>query len=126
MDMMKKEMPLRVHTRELAKLMIGEVASMHKGYKFTFAEHINDACIELMIQVKYALRATEISGPDGRLDRINQSVALVDRIDVMAELMFEVPLINDKKFMRMSRLLENISRQLAGWKKSSEEKLGGA
>jgi hypothetical protein len=85
-----------------------------KDYKYTVGESLKKETIELL---------TLIYRANSRKDKQEVLQEARERIEVVRlfiRLMKDMKLINLKRFVEVNKVVENVSKQLAGWQKSMQ------
>ncbi len=86
---------------------------MSKPERFGIGEKIDILFLQIL-ELTHTSRFTSISN---KLPYLEQAVLKIDRIKFFAEIAWENKLINNKEYSEFFHKLEEIGRELGGWKK---------
>lgn len=87
-------------------------SGLSREYKYTIGEKLKNETLELLLQIYQAnlSRAKEI-----HLDQCRQNT---EAVRLLIRLLHDLQQINIKRMIALNLLIENVSKQLSGWKKS--------
>jgi hypothetical protein len=108
------------HAYDLAVDLMPLTKKMDRGYKFTLGERINNAGIEMLICI-YRINISK----ENRDRYFVSAREQVELVRLLLRLMKDLHLVSLNRFTRLNELVESISKQLAGWHRSSAENGGG-
>jgi hypothetical protein len=112
----KKEIPLYVASYNLLICIIKTEENIQKSIKYSVGQSIKEETIDL---IKNIARANTVSDKKERHGWIEMAQSNIETIIILQRAVFELKSIPLKKYVELSEIIENISRQLSGWKKSS-------
>jgi hypothetical protein len=118
---MQKELPVIKATYDLNLGIIKMSEKLNKALKYSVGSKLLDESLELMTLL---YRASTRSDKLPSLDHAKESVQL---IRVLIRILVDTKGIEKKKYLELSRRVDNISKQLNGWhkKKISLAKVSG-
>lgn len=90
--------------------------NMDRGYKFTLGERINNASVEMLLCV-YRINTSR----ENRERYFVSAREQVELVRLLLRLMKDLRLVSLNRFTRLNENVESISKQLAGWHRSSTE-----
>jgi hypothetical protein len=90
--------------------------NMDRGYKFTLGERINNASVEMLICV-YRINTSR----ENRERYFASAREQVELVRLLLRLMKDLRLVSINRFVRLNEMVESISKQLAGWRRSTPE-----
>ena len=88
--------------------------TLPKEYKYTVGEEVKKETLAMLLDIYRANRSF-----DGRKDRIVFSLEHLETVRILLRILRDLGHIDLKKFVALSEQLENVSRQLTGWRKKS-------
>ena len=83
-----------------------------KDYKYTVGESLKKETIELLTLIYQA------NSQKDKRDVLQEARERIEVIRLFIRLMKDMKQINLKKFVSVNKVVENVSKQLAGWQKS--------
>lgn len=99
------------------KLVYGHWLKLYKKIgkpeRFGIGDKINNLFIEL-IEIAYEIRFTS---PLQKLPHLNKAITQIDKMKLFAEIGWENRMILTKEYSEFLHKLEEIGRELGGWKK---------
>ena len=111
------ELPVYKATYDLLLEMFRFTKDFTKEYKYTVGESLKKETIELIILI---YRANSRRDKQETLQTAREHIEV---IKLLIRLMKDLHQINVKKFVFINLQVENVSKQLAGWQKSSEQNI---
>jgi hypothetical protein len=87
---------------------------MDRGYKFTLGEKINNASIEMLIQI-YRINTSN----ENRDRYFREAREQVELVRLLFRLMRDLHLVTPNRFTRLNEMVESISKQLTGWSRAA-------
>lgn len=113
------ELPVYKATYDLMLLLFQFTKEFNKEYKYTIGESIKKEMLELMTNV---YRAN--SGLNTASLYIQRARENCEAVRLFIRLLKDLHQVTIKKFAQLSIQIESVSRQLAGWQKSTERRVG--
>lgn len=111
----RKEIPLYRSSYSLFLLILRIIKEVKKEYKYSIGEKLREEVMELIKNIR---GANKRSDKEERKKKIEMAESNVETIILLCRVLFDVGEISLKKHAQISEMVENISRQLSGWKKS--------
>lgn len=111
----KGEIPLYRASNELLFLLTDVIKEIERSYKHTIGVKVIEENIEL---IKRITKANKASSKELRKRYIEEAEGVTDSIVLLLRALYEKRKISLKHYTKSSEMLENISRQLSGWKKT--------
>ncbi len=90
------------------------IRNMRKDYKYTAGEKIKEETMELVMNIYRANKEKE------KLRKIEESQENIEKIRLLFRLLHDLKQINLKHFTEVNKKIEDISRQLTGWRKAQQ------
>ena len=87
-----------------------------KVTKFGLGLHIESLFIETVKNIFVASRKPK----DGKQPYINKASDAFDLLKFLLQVMWDMKLLNDKKYIALSRCLVEVGRMLGGWQKQTK------
>ncbi len=84
-----------------------------REYKYTIGESIKKETIDMLINIYRANAGKK------RVEHIEEARENIEVIRLLLRLLKDLRQINLRKFVQLNEKVENLSRQLTGWQKSS-------
>ncbi len=94
--------------------VLGIVDNMKKSHKYTVGERLRDEAIDLSVNI---LTANQIKVL--RADKILKSQENIEAIKLILRVLLETKQVSHGRFSAVSLELDDVSKQLSGWYKSS-------
>lgn len=116
--MQQLDVPIIQKTYELYKTMHGYQKSIPKLERFTLWQKCENSALSVLeglLQVGYV-------SPDRRADLLTRVSAHVDMLRVFLRLAHETKAIDQKKYIALQAITDEIGRMLGGWLKSLRPK----
>lgn len=110
---MKAQLPAVQKAHDLAKELLPRVAKYPKDYKFSLGERITDHALdilELLIQASYTKSKVRL------LDEANLKL---ERLRRLLRLSNELGALANKGYAYVSKLVDELGRQIGGWRKQA-------
>ncbi|MBU0682761.1 MAG: four helix bundle protein [Candidatus Omnitrophota bacterium] len=98
---------------EIYKMTTG----LSREYKYTVGEKLKNETLELLLQI---YKANVSRGKEIHIDSCRESVEVVR---LLIRLLHDLRQISIKRMIALNVLIENISKQLSGWKKSVSKEM---
>ena len=111
----KKEIPLYIASYKLLIFLVEAEKNIQKSIKYSVGQSIKEEAVEL---IKNIARANAVSDNKERYKWIEMAQSNIDTIIILQRIVFELKSISLKKYSEVSEMVEDISRQLSGWKKT--------
>jgi len=111
----KKEIPLYLASYKLLIFIIEAEKNIQKSIKYSVGQSIKEEAVDL---IKNIARANAVSDSSERYKWIEMAESNIDTIIILQRVVFELKSISLKKYSEVSEIIEGISRQLSGWKKT--------
>ncbi len=111
----KKEIPLYLASYKLLIFLVEAEKNIQKSIKYSVGQSIKEEAVEL---IKNIARANAVSDNKERYKWIEMAQSNIDTIIILQRIVFELKSISLKKYGEVSEMVEGISRQLSGWKKT--------
>ena len=106
------ELPVYKATYDLFLEIFRFTKNFNKEYKYTVGESIKNETLELIMLIYRA------NSKQNRREMIQDAREKVEVIRLYIRLMKDLQQISIKRFVQVNIQLENVSKQLTGWKKS--------
>jgi len=106
-------LPLYKVTYDLLKLTTNIIKHFPRDFKYSLGDKLRNEIVELVVKI-YKANSSKIKEP-----HLEEILERIQAIKLLVRLSKDLHLINVKKFSETSELIESISRQTNGWKKSS-------
>ena len=106
------ELPVYKATYDLFLEIFRFTKNFNKEYKYTVGESIKNETLELIMLIYRA------NSKQNRKETIQDAREKVEVIRLYIRLMKDLQQISIKRFVQVNIQLENVSKQLTGWKKS--------
>lgn len=87
--------------------------NLSREYKYSVGEKLKNDTLELLLEIYRANMSRE---KEIYIDRCRENTEIVR---LLIRLLHDLRQINPKKMIALNILIENISKQLSGWKKST-------
>lgn len=93
---------------EIYKMTTG----LSREYKFTVGEKLKNETLELLLQI---YKANLSWGKEIHIDKCRENT---EAVRLLIRLLHDLRQINIKRMIALNALIESVSKQLSGWKKS--------
>ena len=90
-------------------------SGLSREYKYTLGEKLKNETLELLIQIYKANLSRE---KEAHIDKCREKTEVVR---LLIRLLHDLRQINMKRMIALNVLVESISKQLSGWKKSANK-----
>lgn len=107
------ELPVYKATYDLFLEIFRFTKNFNKEYKYTVGESIKNETLDLIMLIYRA------NSKRNRKELIQEAREKVEVIRLYIRLMKDLQQISIKRFVQVNIQLENVSKQLTGWKKSA-------
>ncbi|MFH1505202.1 MAG: four helix bundle protein [Candidatus Omnitrophota bacterium] len=88
-------------------------SSLSREYKYTIGEKLKNETLELLLQIYKANVSRE---KEIHIDKCRENT---EAVRLLIRLLYDLRQINMKRMIALNLLIENVSKQLSGWKKST-------
>lgn len=109
------ELPVYKASYDLLADVFRYTKDFTKEYKYTVGESLKKETIELILLIYRA------NSKQSKLETLQTAREKIEVIRLLIRLMKDLHQISIKKFVQISKLIENVSKQLTGWQKSLNE-----
>ena len=107
-----QELPVYKASYDLLLAIFEFTKNFNKDYKYTVGESLKKETTELLTLI-YRANSRKDKG-----DVLQEARERIEVIRLFIRLMKDMKQINLKKFVSENKVVENVSKQLAGWQKS--------
>jgi len=107
------DLPVFKKTYDLLLAVYKMTGSLSREYKYTIGEKLKNEMLELLLRVYRANLSWE---KEVNIDLCREST---ETVRLMVRVLYDLKQINMKKMIALNALIENISKQLSGWRKSA-------
>lgn len=112
------DIPIFQKTYDFYKLIHSYGGDMPKMERYTIWQKIMNICVEM---IEDLLTVNYLNGTE-KLTLLNKISVKVDLLRVFIRLAHETKAINDKRYMALQEVLDEIGRMLGGWIKNAKGK----
>ncbi len=106
-------MPVLEKTKALYQTWIPIHRKIPRTERFGFGTRIDSALLDLLM----ALRKTGFSSGERKIVLLELAIGKVDDIRFLFQLLWETKLISNDQFARLGEHIEEIGRDIGGWRK---------
>lgn len=121
------ELPVFKKSYDLLLLLVSLSANLPKSYKYTFGERLQLESIGMINNIHKANAAVD------KQEHIQKSRQHLETIRLLVRVLHDTKQINLRRMVFLNGLIEEISKQLTGWRKhfttrdkSSHQSVGGS
>lgn len=114
-----RTLPLLQRLKTVYQLWHGTVAHIPKLHRYTFGGRID----KLFLEILEIIFRAQYAKPEQKLQYLIAGSGKIDLLKFFLQIGWESKLINNKKYLALSKELDEIGRMLGGWKKGLETKL---
>jgi hypothetical protein len=113
------DLPVFKKAYDLLLAVYKMTGSLSREYKYTIGEKLKNEMLELLLRIYRANLGWEKAVD---IDRCRESA---ETVRLMVRVLYDLKQINMKKMIALNALIENISKQLSGWRKSAGKGASG-
>lgn len=113
--------PVIEHTLKAYKTWYSIRDHLPKKSRYTLGDKI-DARFVVLLELLY-MASYQI--PSDKVATLTKATTSLDLLKFLLRVSWEVGAMDDKKYGNLSEEVQNISKQIAGWKKDAETKTSG-
>lgn len=113
--MQQLDIPIIHKTYELYRSLHELEKTISKSTRFTVWQRSQTTCLDILQR----LIAIGYQAPEERAEWLLRIAPLVDMLRVFLRLSFDVRAINQKKYIALQEMIDEVGRMLGGWIKSS-------
>lgn len=106
-------LPVYKRTYQLLMELITTCALLPRLYKHTFGERIQEEAIEMVLNIYKS------NSSYSKVDYIGKAREHVETLRLLIRLLYDTKKITQKRMIYLNTYIEDISKQLTGWQKSS-------
>ncbi len=88
------------------------IKNMRKDYKYTAGEKIREKTMELVMNIYRANKEKE------KIKKIEEAQENIEKVRLLFRLLHDLRQISLKHFIEVNKKIEDVSRQLTGWRKA--------
>ncbi len=88
------------------------IKNMRKDYKYTAGEKIREETMELVMNIYRANKEKE------KIKKIEEAQENIEKVRLLFRLLHDLRQISLKHFIGVNKKIEDVSRQLTGWRKA--------
>jgi len=114
--MFNNNLPAIQKAYDLAKEILPRVAKFPKDYKFTLGERITENTLLVLENAIHAAYERD------KRDSLNSADIHLERLRFLLRLSMEVGPISHKGYAHVSKLVDELGRQIGGWRKQASGK----
>ena len=108
---------------DLYIVSLSSVALMNNAHKYDLGRDINKRVFKIIQLIRKAYFANDAVGRKGRSAILAKALRKVDEAGVQMMAAAEMHAVDLKKLAQFSTKAEMVNRQLAGWKRATENKM---
>lgn len=116
--MQQLEVPIISRIYELYKTLYEFQRNIPKTARYSLWIRIQDSLLDVL----EGLMAVGYVVPQNRSDHLVKIAVKVDKIRVFIRLCYDTKIINQKKYLSLQSMIDEIGRMLGGWIKSQKAK----
>lgn len=106
------ELPIFKTSYDLLIYVFQVTKTFPKEYKYTLGEKMKTELLNLIIAIFHANKSTD------KLLLLDQVQTHIETIRIVLRITHDLKIITTKQFAHISLLIESVSKQIAGWKRS--------
>lgn len=110
------DLPVYKKTYDLLLGLFDLSSNLPKAHKYTLGERIQMEAIEVIVNVYKANASIE------KVQFISKSREHIEIIRLLIRILYDTKQISLKRMVAINKMIEEISKQLAGWQKHSASK----
>jgi len=110
------ELPVYKATYDLILGIFRFTKEFSREYKYTVGEKIKNETLDLIILIYRA------NSKKNKVETLQNAREHIEVIPLLLRLLKDLRQINLKKFVKINKLVENVSKQLTGWQNSEYKK----
>lgn len=110
----KIELPVYKASYELLLYSFKLIKNLTREYKYTIGEKIKNEMMDLLMNV---YRANKINNKEDKLKKVESAIENIEVIRLLFRLLHDLHEINMEEYVKINVDIENVRRQLFGWRK---------
>lgn len=114
-------LPVVEHTLSVYKIWYGYRDNFPKKARYTLGDKIDARFLNVLELVSIAAYQTQ----QEKLVTLDRAVMGVDVLKFLLRVAWELHILDDKKYTTLSEGIQEVGRQLGGWKKGLQKKTPG-
>lgn len=121
MDKTNKMLPVVEHTLGIYKIWYGYRDDFPKKARYTLGDKIDARFLNILELVAVAA----YQGPSEKLTTLDRAVTGIDLLKFLLRVAWELHIFDDKKYTTLSQGIQEVGRELGGWRKGIQKKTPG-
>jgi len=106
------ELPVFKTSYDLLIYVFQVTKTFPKEYKYTLGEKMKTELLHLIVAIYHANKSTD------KVLLLDQVQTHIETIRIVLRITHDLKLVSTKQFAHVSLLIESVSKQIAGWKRS--------
>lgn len=115
---MNKMLPVVEHTLGVYKLWYGYRDHFPKKSRYTLGDKIDARFLNILELISVA----SYQSPEEKLPTLNRAIMGVDVLKFLLRVAWELHILDEKKYIALSEGVQEIGKQIGGWRKGVEKK----
>lgn len=118
---MNKMLPVVEHTLSVYKMWYGYRDHFPKKARYTLGDKIDARFLSVLELVSIAT----YQEPSEKISTLTRAITGVDLLKFLLRVVWEIRILDAEKYAKLSEGIQEIGRQLGGWKKGLQKKTPG-
>ena len=113
------DIPIFAKTYEFYKVLTNQVISFPKTKRYTLGQRLDDIALDIFELL------SSIPTTNDKVSTLNQISIKLDLLKILVRLAKDSLALNDKVYLELQEILQEIGRMLGGWIKASKQNTTG-